>query len=107
MPHDIIFGVFTCDAFPLLLEGIPLTFGILDLNKRLQNIQLLSYHNIHNNNIAGKHFPELDPYPIDVVYTWVNGSDPKHVEAVRVAKMKVELIVDYLSNILVSSFVFC
>lgn len=55
----------------------------------IKNIQQYVNHYSTINNIAGKHYPELDPYPIDVVYTWVNGSDPKHIEAVRLAKIRV------------------
>ncbi len=27
--------------------------------------------------LSGQHYPVMWPYPIDIVYTWVNGSDPR------------------------------
>jgi hypothetical protein len=27
--------------------------------------------------LSGVHYPAMWPYPIDIVYTWVNGSDPR------------------------------
>jgi len=49
-------------------------------------------HTTATDNIAGRAFPELIGYPIDVVYTWVNGSDPRHIEAVLQAKIKLGLV---------------
>tara|TARA_R110002050_G_scaffold150757_1_gene277698 strand:- start:721 stop:1011 length:291 start_codon:yes stop_codon:yes gene_type:complete len=40
-------------------------------------------------NLAERNYPELIYEPIDVVYTWVNGSDPRHAAAVLATKLKV------------------
>ncbi|XP_060086353.1 N-acetylglucosamine-1-phosphotransferase subunits alpha/beta-like [Ylistrum balloti] len=48
--------------------------------------------NSFSDNLAGKSFRErlCLPVPIDVVYTWVNGSDPKLINQLRKVKMDME-----------------
>ena len=48
--------------------------------------------NAYHDNIAGKTFQDrlCLPIPIDVVYTWVNGSDPKLVAALKRLKDDLE-----------------
>lgn len=48
--------------------------------------------NSFSDNMAGKSFRErlCLPVPIDVVYTWVNGSDPKLINQLRKVKLDME-----------------
>ncbi|OWF50745.1 N-acetylglucosamine-1-phosphotransferase subunits alpha/beta-like isoform X2 [Mizuhopecten yessoensis] len=48
--------------------------------------------NSYSDNLAGKSFRErlCLPVPIDVVYTWVNGSDPKLINQLRKVKLDME-----------------
>ena len=57
------------------------------------------------NNIAGKSFePRLClPQPIDVVYTWVNGSDPKLITQLNALKIKLRKNLNITSGKLYSS----
>lgn len=49
-------------------------------------------YNIYHNNVGGKSYQErlCLPIPIDVVYTWVNGSDPKLIRQLYQLKKDFE-----------------
>ncbi|XP_076114277.1 N-acetylglucosamine-1-phosphotransferase subunits alpha/beta-like [Mytilus galloprovincialis] len=48
--------------------------------------------NSYSDNIAGRSYRErlCSPLPIDVVYTWVNGTDPKLLNQLRTLKLNIE-----------------
>lgn len=56
---------------------------------------IVKYHdrfNVFSDNIRGVPLQArlCSPMPIDLVYTWVNGSDPLLIEAITKAKMELE-----------------
>lgn len=83
--------------------GILLVFGLLvfitvaafyfgETVVEWSNEKYAQVFNSYSDNIAGKSFRErlCSPLPIDVVYTWVNGTDPKLLNQLRMLKLNIE-----------------
>ena len=80
---------------------------LVDTNKCHKCIYFLPtflYHNYCNNTISWSYFTRLSlPVPIDVVYTWVNGTDPdvmRELELVRVAMDTKQNMTRYIVHFL-------
>eukprot|EP00058_Branchiostoma_floridae_P023700 XP_002609190.1 hypothetical protein BRAFLDRAFT_125953 [Branchiostoma floridae] len=85
------YGTVLCFGGLLLLAVSAFQFGevMLEWSKDQYAAMFSAYHD----NIASKSFQDrlCLPVPIDVVYTWVNGTDPKLLEGLRRLKMDMEL----------------
>ncbi|XP_078683763.1 N-acetylglucosamine-1-phosphotransferase subunits alpha/beta-like isoform X1 [Branchiostoma floridae x Branchiostoma belcheri] len=85
------YGTVLCFGGLLLLTVSAFQFGevMLEWSKDQYAAMFSAYHD----NIASKSFQDrlCLPVPIDVVYTWVNGTDPKLLEGLRRLKMDMEL----------------
>lgn len=80
----IIFGAFV---------GITVTsFYFGEAVVEWSNEKYAQVFNSYSDNIAGKSYRErlCSPLPIDVVYTWVNGTDPKLLNQLRTLKLNIE-----------------
>eukprot|EP00795_Rhopilema_esculentum_P003109 gene3108-1404_t len=86
----------------LLLLGISIIqFGELFLEWSMQKYKVT--FSSHHDNIAGRTFEErlCLPRPIDVVYTWVNGSDPQLV--MQLTELKGRLVMELNATVLARS----
>ncbi|GBG32295.1 N-acetylglucosamine-1-phosphotransferase subunits alpha/beta [Hondaea fermentalgiana] len=73
----------------LVVQAVLVSLVCLFWLYRVTYASTTSHHGIFgceasSDNLAGKSFPELAcAAPVDVVYTWVNGSDPRWLEQLR------------------------
>ncbi|XP_030071271.1 N-acetylglucosamine-1-phosphotransferase subunits alpha/beta isoform X2 [Microcaecilia unicolor] len=83
-------GLYLCFGGMLLLIVSALQFGevVLEWSRDQYHVLFDSYRD----NIAGKSFQNrlCLPMPIDVVYTWVNGTDPNLLKELRLFREQME-----------------
>ena len=85
------YGIWLCIAGLLLTLISAFQFGEVVLEWSMQ--QYAVTFNAYHDNIAGRTFQNrlCLPMPIDVVYTWVNGSDPKLIAELQKLKLEIEV----------------
>ncbi|XP_054609099.1 N-acetylglucosamine-1-phosphotransferase subunits alpha/beta-like isoform X1 [Dunckerocampus dactyliophorus] len=81
-----------CMALILVIVTIYQTGEIVDKRSRDRSFQLHEMFEPHQNyeNCTSFHSRECTPMPIDLVYTWVNGSDVTLLRGLAVAKVQLE-----------------
>ena len=79
--QTVTFGFLGIHPDPYRPSGIPTPVGVA------KN----SYDNLHGHSFLES---DLNPFPIDVVYTWVNGSDPWLQETLHTFKEKMGLLTE-------------
>uniref|UniRef100_A0A6B2KXE3 EF-hand domain-containing protein n=1 Tax=Arcella intermedia TaxID=1963864 RepID=A0A6B2KXE3_9EUKA len=91
----LVVTLFTLNSVLLFLSALLRSPSITGFQSNIfQDKALLSLSSKWTDNIAFKSFEEqLCAEPIDIVYTWVNGSDPRQIEAL--AKVKDELDLEH------------
>lgn len=79
-----------------LLTTISRALGVADSNPYAAHLPLLRASVDAADNLHGVPFlhREMNPFPIDVVYTWVNGSDPRLQRTLREFKEKMGLLTE-------------
>ncbi|XP_069829526.1 N-acetylglucosamine-1-phosphotransferase subunits alpha/beta [Dendropsophus ebraccatus] len=84
------YGLYLCFGGMVLMIVSALQFGevVLEWSRDQYHVLFDSYRD----NIAGKSFQNrlCLPMPIDVVYTWVNGTDPELVKQLRDVREQME-----------------
>ncbi|XP_022336372.2 N-acetylglucosamine-1-phosphotransferase subunits alpha/beta-like [Crassostrea virginica] len=91
--YDILshkYGIFMVIAAAVILIVAALHFGETVLE--WSHEKYAAVFNSYSDNIAGRSFRSrlCTPLPIDVVYTWVNGTDPRLLNELRAVKMGME-----------------
>eukprot|EP00041_Stephanoeca_diplocostata_P039414 m.1624021 g.1624021 ORF g.1624021 m.1624021 type:complete len:1659 (-) comp25387_c0_seq5:5707-10683(-) len=91
-------GIGVCFFGFLLMFTASLHYGekLIDWRQQkliIKHVPLLNDSNEYYDNIAGRSFAERMclPLPIDIVYTWVNGSDPRLMADLAEVKYQLEL----------------
>ncbi|XP_072257234.1 N-acetylglucosamine-1-phosphotransferase subunits alpha/beta isoform X2 [Pyxicephalus adspersus] len=84
------YGLYLCFGGIVLMIVSALQFGEVVLEWSRDQYHVL--FDTYRDNIAGKSFQNrlCLPMPIDVVYTWVNGSDPELVKQLRDVREQME-----------------
>ncbi|XP_069620379.1 N-acetylglucosamine-1-phosphotransferase subunits alpha/beta isoform X2 [Ranitomeya imitator] len=84
------YGLYLCFGGMVLMIVSALQFGELVLEWSRDQYHVL--FDTYRDNIAGKSFQNrlCLPMPIDVVYTWVNGTDPELVKQLRDVREQME-----------------
>lgn len=84
------YGIILCFGGILLLLISAFQFGEVVLEWSMQKYSL--NFNVYHDNVVGKSFQDrlCLPIPIDVVYTWVNGSDPKLISQLQKLRLELE-----------------
>lgn len=84
------YGIILCIGGALLTLISLLQFGEVLLEWSIQKSPLR--FNIYHDNVGGRSYQDrlCLPIPIDVVYTWVNGSDPKLLHQLQQLKVQLE-----------------
>ncbi|CAI9566853.1 unnamed protein product, partial [Staurois parvus] len=84
------YGLYLCFGGMVLMIVSALQFGEVVLEWSRDQYHVL--FDTYRDNIAGKSFQNrlCLPMPIDVVYTWVNGSDPELVKQLRDVREQME-----------------
>ncbi|XP_073476428.1 N-acetylglucosamine-1-phosphotransferase subunits alpha/beta [Aquarana catesbeiana] len=84
------YGLYLCFGGMVLMIVSALQFGEVVLEWSRDQYHVL--FDTYRDNIAGKSFQKrlCLPMPIDVVYTWVNGSDPELVKQLRDVRDQME-----------------
>ncbi|XP_061181061.1 N-acetylglucosamine-1-phosphotransferase subunits alpha/beta-like isoform X2 [Saccostrea echinata] len=91
--YDILshkYGIFMVIAAAVILIVATLHFGETVLE--WSHEKYAAVFNSYSDNIAGRSFRTrlCTPLPIDIVYTWVNGTDPRLLSELRAFKMGLE-----------------
>ncbi|XP_062580822.1 N-acetylglucosamine-1-phosphotransferase subunits alpha/beta-like [Saccostrea cucullata] len=91
--YDILshkYGIFMVIAAAVILIVATLHFGETVLE--WSHEKYAAVFNSYSDNIAGRSFRTrlCTPLPIDIVYTWVNGTDPRLLNKLRAFKMGLE-----------------
>jgi UDP-N-acetylglucosamine-lysosomal-enzyme len=83
-------GLLFCTGGFVLVLVSALQFGEVALEWSMN--QYATAFNSYHDNIAGRSFADrlCAPLPIDIVYTWVNGTDPVLLENLSKAKLELE-----------------
>ncbi|KAM3926344.1 N-acetylglucosamine-1-phosphotransferase subunits alpha/beta [Leptodactylus fuscus] len=84
------YGLYLCFGGMVLMIVSALQFGEVVLEWSRDQYHVL--FDTYRDNIAGKSFQDrlCLPMPIDVVYTWVNGTDPELVKQLRDVREQME-----------------
>uniref|UniRef100_K1PK27 N-acetylglucosamine-1-phosphotransferase subunits alpha/beta n=1 Tax=Magallana gigas TaxID=29159 RepID=K1PK27_MAGGI len=91
--YDVLshkYGIFMVIAAAVILIVAALHFGETVLE--WSHEKYAAVFNSYSDNIAGRSYRTrlCTPLPIDVVYTWVNGTDPRLLSELRAFKMGME-----------------